>query len=423
MSTIKIDTVRFRGQSIECMANQLSLKLDPEIAKDSSIGEKAVRESLGSGVSFHFVFPFDERGIAAIEIKGRASLESVVDRLEKSPEIMQSAPISIDRLSAGHTVINRPGDPLFPQQWGAKKIRLPEAWGYALQTNVMLGADKVCVAVLDTGLPFAGNPPKPFHEDLEDPKRFLLGRNYISTGVPPNDDHWHGTHVTGIIASEHGKRRGIAGVNWRCMVYVEKVFDSSGGGSRMFVYQGMMDSIRFARSRGLRLIINYSGGGAYDPVLDEEIGRAVTDAGALLVAAAGNDSGPVAYPAALSTREDGSVWYSNVCAVGATDQNDVLAPFSNFGPQINVTAPGVDIISAMPYPVNTPSRYDLKSGTSMAAPFVSGVASLIWAKNHTLAAGHVREQLEATAVDLGVPGRDPQYGFGRVDAYRALREM
>jgi subtilisin family serine protease len=368
------------------------------------------------------VFPFDERGIGAIELTGTVDLEAIADRLERHPDILRAAPISLTKITPGHTVINRPGDPLFSQQWGATKIRLPEAWGYALQIDAMLRSEVVCVAVMDTGLPFTGNPPRPCHEDLDHPKRFLPGGNYVSAGAPPDDDHYHGTHVTGIVASEHGKRRGIAGVNWRCKVWVGKVFDSAGSGSFMLLYRAVQDAVSFARSRGWRLVINFSGEGGYDPLL-EEIGDVVTSGGALLVASTGNSGGPVAYPAALSTRSDGTIWYTNVCAVGATDQNDTIAPFSNFGPQVNVTAPGVDIISAVPYPVNTTPRYEVLSGTSMAAPFVSGVATLIWAKNHNLAAGHVREQLEATAVDLGQPGRDPRYGFGRVDAYRAIREM
>jgi subtilisin family serine protease len=257
---------------------------------------------------------------------------------------------------------------------------------------------------------------------MRDPKRFLPEFNAVAPGSSPNDDNGHGTHVTGIIAAEHGDRIGTAGLNRRCKVYVGKVFDSAGFGSTMLLYQAIRRAISYARARGWRLIINYSGGGPADP-LYEDIGDVVTRGGALLVAAAGNESGPVRFPAALSTKSDGSIWYANVCAVGATDKSDEIASFSNFGPQINVAAPGVDIISALPYPVNGEPKYGLLSGTSMATPYVSGVASWIWTKERTWNAGHVREQLEQTCVDLGPAGRDPNYGFGRIDAYKAVRFM
>lgn len=422
MTLIQSSEIAFRGRHLRCTANRLSVKLAPQAAGDKARGARAVQAALGSDRPFRFVFEFDERGIGVIELQGRADLEATAARIEGHPDILRASPIAMKRVAPFHATTHFPGDPLYPQQWGAPKIRLPEAWGYALQTNVMLHADDVCVAVLDTGLPFAGSPPKPCHEDMEDPRRFVAGGNYVAPGTAPDDDVGHGTHVTGIIAAEHGKRRGTAGVNWRCRVYVAKVFDAAGNGDAMLLYQAVKDAVAFARARGWRLVINFSGSGAQDP-LDDDTCDVVTSGGALLVASTGNSAGPVEYPAALSTRPDGRVWYSNVCAVGATDQNDVVAPFSNFGPQVNVTAPGVDIISCVPYPAGGTPRYELMSGTSMAAPFVSGVAALIFAKQPTFAAGHVREQLEITAADLGRPGRDPYYGFGRIDAFRALREM
>ena len=422
MTRVRIAEVDFRGRRQQCVSRQLSLKVDPGFATNGAWQENTLRSALEGGPSFHFVFPFDERGIAAIEFDQETDLERAAGQLERQPDVLRAAPIGIIKGAPRHTVINRPGDPLFSRQWGARKIRLPEAWGYALQADIMLRSQSVCIAICDSGLPFSGSPPKPFHEDMEDPRRFLPGENYVTPGTPPNDDHSHGTHVAGIAGSEHGKRRGIAGVNWRCKIHVSKVLDSGLNGSIMFLYRAVQDAVRFARSRGWRLVINFSAGGPYDPLI-EDIGDVVTSGGALLVAASGNEAGPVSYPAALSTRPDGTMWYPNVCAVGATDQNDLIWPDSNFGPQINVTAPGVDIISAMPYAPNAPPRYESASGTSMAAPFVSGVASLIWAKIPTLAAGHVREQLENTAVDLGQPGRDPRYGFGRIDAYRAVSEL
>jgi serine protease len=424
MTQIRTANIQFRGQHLVCMPNQLSVKVAPHLAGDRAGAEAALRTALGPSIPFRFIFPFDERGVASIELEGRANLESVADQLERHAEIVRAAPITVTTTSVGPRAFINFGDPLYPQQWGVKKIRMPEAWGYGVQQEILPRSKTICVAVLDSGLPFTGNPPKPYHENMDSPSMFLAGSNFITPGTPPDDDFFHGTFVTGIIAAMQSGR-GIVGVNYWCTVYVEKVLDSAGRGSTMLLYKAVQEAVAFVRRDPPvlnRLIINYSAGGPFDP-LYEDVADVARSGGALLVAAAGNSGGPVAYPAALSRKPDGSVWYPNVCAVSATDRNDVIAPFSNFGPQISVCAPGVDIVSALPYPVGGQGRYGTRSGTSMAAPFVSGVATLIWAKERNLAASEVREQLEKTAEHLGAPpDRNPQYGSGRVDAFRAIHD-
>jgi hypothetical protein len=126
-------------------------------------------------------------------------------------------------------------------------------------------------------------------------------------------------------------------------------------------------------------------------------------AGVLLVAAAGNSGGPVSYPAA----------YSSVLAVSATDPQDRLASFSNFGPEIALTAPGVSIDSTY-----KGGSYTSMSGTSAACPHVTGAAALVWAAGAASNTA-VRDTLTGTAQDLGTPGRDPSFGFGLVNAQKA----
>jgi hypothetical protein len=118
------------------------------------------------------------------------------------------------------------------------------------------------------------------------------------------------------------------------------------------------------------------------------------------------------------------VWYSNIIAVSATTPGDDLASFSNSGIQINVAAPGVNILSTLPnyrVPISPDLNYGTLSGTSMATPLVSGVAALVWAIAPTLTAAQVRERVQAAAVDLPPAGRDPSFGFGRVNAFAAVR--
>jgi hypothetical protein len=137
---------------------------------------------------------------------------------------------------------------------------------------------------------------------------------------------------------------------------------------------------------------------------------------AVLCAAAGNDADSVGYPAALSRS------YDNILAVGATDGADILASFSNRGPEINVVAPGVGILSTLPdYPVgNFPLNYGSLNGTSMATPLVSALAAIVWTQYGFMSAARICRRLEQTAIDLGQPGRDNLYGFGRIDAKSAL---
>ena len=127
--------------------------------------------------------------------------------------------------------------------------------------------------------------------------------------------------------------------------------------------------------------------------------------GALLVAAAGNDGdAPLNYPAA----------YAEVVSVAATDHNDARASFSNANADVEIAAPGVNILS-----VKRGGGYQTLSGTSMATPHVSGVAAIIFDRNPGASAGTVRSKLDAAVDDLGAAGRDPNFGFGRVNLLKA----
>ena len=359
MSADRMVRINFKGQPRDCIAGQLILKVRRDVYRDAEQISRMIAEAVGSRNSFTVVVPFDERGVGLIELSRDADLGSIAATLERNPAVVYAEPNDKTELFDNPAVM--PADPRFADQWALQAIQAPAAWATSQ------GSDNLVIAVLDTGLPMAGNPPILTHEDLSNPARFFIGSNFASPGSPPADDHGHGTHVTGIAAAESNNGRGIAGVNWRCRVLACKVFfppvgQASPQGSAFMVYQGTQEAISFARARGWRLIINHSGGGLFYSAIYEDCARAALNAGAIFCAAAGNEYGaPVRHPAALSTRADGSVWYENVIAVSATTRGDDLAAFSNRGIQINVAAPGADILSTVPnyaVPLGHPSGYD-----------------------------------------------------------------
>jgi subtilisin family serine protease len=181
----------------------------------------------------------------------------------------------------------------------------------------------------------------------------------------------------------------------------EKVLSSNGVGYSSWVARG----IAHAADNGAK-IISMSLGSWFPSKTIKRACAYAWSKGCLLVAAAGNDGwGRLNYPAK----------YVTVIAVGAIDSNDHRAWFSNYGWGLELVAPGVDILST--YKGGT---YKTLSGTSMACPHVSGVAALVWSYNTSLTNKQVRMILDESAVDLGSPGWDKYYGFGKVDAYRAL---
>ncbi|MBE2215454.1 MAG: S8 family serine peptidase [Opitutaceae bacterium] len=219
----------------------------------------------------------------------------------------------------------------------------------------------------------------------------------------PMDSFGHGTHVAGTIAATGDNQLGIVGVAWKAKVMAIKGLDDSGSGPA----SQLARCIVYAVDNGAD-IINASWG-AESP--SETIADAVNYArahGVVFVAAAGN------------ARADASGFYpANLPAsitVAAVDVHGNAASFSNFGSRIDVAAPGVDILSLEP----STGGYVPKSGTSMAAPHVSGLAALILQTHPTFTAEQVRQALRVSATDLGVPGRDSDFGYGRIHAAEAV---
>ena len=280
-----------------------------------------------------------------------------------------------------------PNDPYWNMQWGPKKIEADWAW------NATVGDPSVLVAVVDTGIYYT-------HPDLT-ANYVALGYDWVNNDNDPIDDHGHGTHCAGIIAATINNSIGITGLA-QVRIMAEKVLDSGGGGYWDWVANGIIN----ATDCGAK-IISMSLGGYGDSELVHDAVRYAYEAGVLVIAAAGNDNtNTKLYPAG----------YDEVIAVAATDQYDNKASFSNWGDWIELAAPGVDIYSTVPW------GYESWSGTSMACPHVSGIAALVWSQYPTKTRDWVRLWLRYTADDLGDEGFDVYYGYGRINARKAVAQ-
>lgn len=299
-----------------------------------------------------------------------------------------------------------PNDPDYSDLWALPKINAPEAWDASTGGGVV-------VAVVDSGVDGAhpdlasrmwSNPGEVPGNGLDDDGNGFVddagGWDFANEDNDPADDAGHGTHVAGTVAAAGDNGLGVVGVAFGARLMPVKGLDAGGGGYA----SDLAAALVYAVDNGAR-IINASWGAPAKSALIEAAANYVRASGGLLVAAAGNSNGPVAYPAAL----DG------VVAVAATDEADAKADFSSFGPQVDLAAPGVDIRSTLPG-----GMYGTKSGTSMAAPHVAGVAALIAALHPFYTPAQLTAALRLATNDVNTPGFDAATGAGRVNAARAV---
>lgn len=352
----------------------------------------------------------DELGIGVIATDEQVESERVLSLADElGPDVLWTEPVLIDRGALN------PNDTEFSQQWGLPHIRAPRAW------DLWNGdPNGVVLAILDSGISMEAG--RLSHPDLSDHGRISLGRDLVNNDDDPADDHGHGTHVAGIAAATRNNGTGIAGL-WPGSVFVLKVFNGFNlDGSNKVFENGIIAAVNFARQGGARLVINYSGGGPDSATKLAGVQHALNN-GALLVAAAGNNSGnPIFFPAAFSTR------FSNVIAVGAVGRDNRRPAFGSRGPEMTVVAPGVDILSTLPnytVTVNTlppphrkNTKFDRLEGTSQAAPLVAALAALIWSERPQMTAEEVRDRIIRTAAPLSGSSRD--IGNGLIDAEAAL---
>ncbi len=282
-------------------------------------------------------------------------------------------------------------------------IDAPEGWdAFALGAFPASGGPKV--GIVDSGIQTA-------HPDLAG-KVVDCARSQglipLTSGTIQEgncaDDNGHGTHVAGTISANANNAQGVAGVAFNSPLTICKAL---GGPLGIGSTADVANCISWTHDKGAK-VISMSLGGGNSTTLRNAVDYAWKGGGAngsVLIAAAGNDGDSTQnYPAA----------YPNVVSVAATDDEDKRASFSNANADVEIAAPGVSVNSTW-----NDGTYRSISGTSMATPHVSGVAALIKGKNAAFTAAQVVSKLDSSVDDLGAPGRDQNFGFGRVNLVKA----
>jgi thermitase len=341
-------------------------------------------------------------GVGADVVTVTADPATVAAQLNRSALVSYAEPNFILKATA------TPNDPLYSQLYGLNNtgqtggrpdadIDAPEGWDAAgLGAFPATGGAKI--GIVDTGIDQT-------HPELSG-KVAACGDAFGGTVVDGEctDDSLHGTHVAGTIAAKANNATGVAGVDFNASLVICKALR---GGAGVGLTSDVAGCITWAHAHGAKVISMSLGGGA-STTLQQAVQGAWENGGAngsVLVAAAGNDGdSTVNYPAG----------YAEVVSVAATDQNDAKASFSNTNADVEVAAPGVNILSTIPG-----GQYEQMSGTSMATPHASGVTGVLWQLNPTATASGIRAKLDAAVDDLGAAGRDQSFGFGRVNLCKA----
>ena len=291
-----------------------------------------------------------------------------------------------------------PNDPQFNLQYAlhntgqtvSGSVGIPGADVGATSAWDLTHGSNLVIAVLDSGI---------------DPHGELAGRILPGINVPDGttitiDECNHGTHVAGILAASGGNGVGMAGLAWNARLMPVVVVNGCTG-----FEANVASGLVWAVDNGARLVNMSLQFYAFNPIFQQAVQYAHAQ-GALMVAATGNNGNTnVAAPAR----------WNETIAVAATDNRDARASFSNFGPEVDLAAPGVNVWS-----LSSTTSYAYKSGTSMAVPHVTGAAALLWSYNPALTRDEVRTLLLNGAVDLGEPGVDSLYGAGRLQIAASL---
>jgi subtilisin family serine protease len=362
--------------------------------------------------------PVFENGFADPELARRIGLDRYY-RLETPPgtdtpglaDELSRLPAEVERAALdgiGGVAGTIPDDPDFGLQWGllnegqtvggvagvvGADINVSPAWGIAT------GDPDLVLAVLDAGMDA--------HVEIAD--RLIPGRNVAAE--PDNNDTndvciSHGTHVAGIAAATGNNIQGIAGVDWSCKIMPVRVLNSCSG-PESYVAEGIV----WATDNGADVInmsLQYYTGTS---VLHDAVLYAYAQ-GKVMIAASGNSGACTVYNMAFPAR-----WPETI-AVGATNNVDERASFSNCGPELDVVAPGKRVWS-----LNNGIGYKYLDGTSMATPHVSGTVNLMKTLDPGLTPDEIKGVLQATTVDIGDPGFDNETGYGRINTHAALLEV
>jgi len=349
----------------------------------------------------------DEKGVHRVQLEPDISVAEAQAILSQDPEVEYAEPNYYRHLALD------PNDLSYPSQWNLPIINAPTAW------NAATDCAATPVAVIDSGVDYE-------HTDLaaniwsnladvagdgvdNDGNGYIddtMGWDFVADDNDPMDENGHSTHVAGTIAAVGDNGQGVAGLCWDGQIMALRTFDAEGNGTVADVIEAM----QYARTKGARVVNASYAGADFSQAEYDEISL-LNDSGILMVVAAGNEGADndrlPSYPAGYDL--------PNIIAVAATDRNDRLASFSNFGAAtVHVAAPGDSIFSTY---VN--NDYAFGSGTSMAGPHVSGLAALVWNTNPGLAASQVRARI-LDGVDRLADLSGKIFTAGRINAYNSL---
>jgi subtilisin family serine protease len=306
-----------------------------------------------------------------------ANLAQVLAALASNPNVEFAEP---DKITAPDFV---PSDPYFGNQWHLPRIAADSAW------NTTAGSASVVIAILDTGVDGA-------HPDLA--ANLVPGWNTYDNNSNSGDVYGHGTEVAGTAAASGNNLAGVSSVAFNCRIMPIRISDTAGYGYDSTAANGLT----WAANHGARVAnLSYQ---FSDSSTVSSAANYFQSKGGVVTVSSGNNG------ALLSLADN-----PNMLTVSATDGNDALASWSNTGEVVDLAAPGVSILTT-----TAGGGYGYVSGTSFSAPTAAGVAALVISANPGLTASQIQQVLKQSADDLGASGKDVQYGWGRVNAQRAV---
>ena len=353
-------------------------------------------EALAESLDCSIIRKLRKRNVYLWKVKGINNEQQVINQLQTNPNVSYAERNGV-AYPAGQKI---PNDADFNLQWNLHQssgadINAPEGWYEIYNKFGRIGDPNIVIAIVDTGVDYN-------HPDLSasmwSDSNGHHGYDFVNSDDYPMDDAGHGTHVAGIAGAVTNNGTGVAGVSWGCRIMAVKVLPAVGGGSN----SDIADGVDYAVDNGARVINMSLTGTAYSLALENAINDAY-DANVVLVAAAGN------YADDLDVNRYYPACYDKVICVSATDNNDQYANFTNYGSYVDVAAPGEDIYSTLPN-----NTYGFMSGTSMAAPHVSGLAALCFSMNSNSEPNGVKQCIIDAVDDLGSVGKDDYYGYGRI---------
>ncbi len=386
---------------------------DQVLVKFKSILSEQMREATFTAYQTKKLKRIPGLDIYKLQIPEGTSVEEMLYLLNRNPDVEYASPNYYRYLTItpNDTLFNDQyalynsgqvaGPPGSPQGKERADIKATAGW------EEIKGEETVIIAVIDSGIDLE-------HPDLIN-KISPNGYDFVDGDSEPEYNFWHGTHVAGIAGAETNNREGIAGVAWNCKIMPLKVVEIDPVEGPIIYDDTSIEAIRYAADNGADVINLSFGGPDHNPALEEALKYAY-DKNVVIVASTGNEDGAVIYPAA----------YDDYClAVAATDQDDNRVDWSNFGPEVDIAAPGENILSCYPVDLVSPGQlpYGWASGTSMATPHVAGLAALIKSLKPHLTAAEIMSVIRYSADDINssiYPGKDDYVGYGRLNMEKAL---